>query len=1075
MAAGSTHYGFWFFPEPFVRGASEFEPGANLTCPQGIPLLHFQDNEAHNNGRYGLRIFSTPGSVLAGYYPKELPCFEVNETNDFVTARFVRQYSWRNGKNGVTIGSVAAINLVDAVVADNNERGVEMLGADGITTGLSSDTKLRGAWGRNKLIGTTFIAHPLPCPACDHSFRPNAPADAGVRLGLETPSWFGLTVENSTFINYDREGLIAVAGFAKALPPHGAGYDFRNSGAMETRFSQTTWLQSNHRVRWRWADEALFVDLDGTFTEEQPMSSVLDSPLVADTRAFPDCYQDSRYGGTVCPPATSGGTPLKFVQVGFLPPDPLLIISKMRVSHLPDGQYVRASDADYLRNKWRPAGCAFLVDMDAATDVLRPVMIGDLANMRRRPWRSMTGTWIERHRIAFTTRFIDDFTGESDSRHLIADISDDLTTLTFVNGSDLRYGLRQLWTHVPWHRCEVVPEACVGTVRYDSLPKWDAPGMNLANTPHFEGSQYQFLLVPNRRYQIEAHTGSEILHLEEFMMEVGHALSDDEYIEFETNPFAAYPDYILGRRPHQALPLNFYIVNSAHMSSSSDQRQIDRRRKLGVASVDYIEERQVAVLRVEGASACLAAAPYDPCAGQKGNFQVAYAPPPSPPPPSPPRPPPPPPSPPPSPPPPYPPRAFAVRLSLALTAAELRNTSASDLFTAVASETLATFAPSERNSSSVESSFGLTLTGQATFALGGALTEDAVARVIASAQAALCPGLSSAACTLRCQDGCLGVAPSPPPPSPPPLPPPASPPPPSPSPPSPDPLPPPPASPPLPDQPPPSPALPPPANPAPTAAPTAAPATAPSAAPNATLSGRRLQSASGRSAPGSSVAGSSAPSTPSTLSTLGIVTLIVSRPFSSALGDLQSDAEAILQQFGASVVATTPANLSVSLAATVADQIAVEADVSTLGRDAADAGSQGDAVAHRVAASIAVNISHVSTLTFDVLHPPTPPPGSPPSPQLPPEPPGLPPFWPTLPPATGWYTPYGVSEGCDPDCVGGCRRMRWSNLHAWDFLGDAPGAGYPGWKGNVTIKRCATVLLDVDIDVQVSSVAYDQQ
>ena len=58
VAAGSTHYGFWFFPEPKVRGASEFEPGSDQVCPQGTPLLWFADNEAHHCGSYGLRIFT---------------------------------------------------------------------------------------------------------------------------------------------------------------------------------------------------------------------------------------------------------------------------------------------------------------------------------------------------------------------------------------------------------------------------------------------------------------------------------------------------------------------------------------------------------------------------------------------------------------------------------------------------------------------------------------------------------------------------------------------------------------------------------------------------------------------------------------------------------------------------------------------------------------------------------------------------------------------------------------------------------------------------------------------------------
>ena len=49
-------------------------------------------------------------------------------------------------------------------------------------------------------------------------------------------------------------------------PP--TGYDFANAGTFETRFSGITWLQSDRRVKWRWDDEALYTDLDGTFTEQ---------------------------------------------------------------------------------------------------------------------------------------------------------------------------------------------------------------------------------------------------------------------------------------------------------------------------------------------------------------------------------------------------------------------------------------------------------------------------------------------------------------------------------------------------------------------------------------------------------------------------------------------------------------------------------------------------------------------------------------------------------------------------------------------------------------------------------------
>ena len=58
IAAGSSHSGCWFFAEARVRGTSEEEYGADRVCPQGVTISWFNGNEAHNNGRYGLRIFT---------------------------------------------------------------------------------------------------------------------------------------------------------------------------------------------------------------------------------------------------------------------------------------------------------------------------------------------------------------------------------------------------------------------------------------------------------------------------------------------------------------------------------------------------------------------------------------------------------------------------------------------------------------------------------------------------------------------------------------------------------------------------------------------------------------------------------------------------------------------------------------------------------------------------------------------------------------------------------------------------------------------------------------------------------
>jgi len=549
IAAGSTHYGFWFFPEPKVRGTSEFDPGCSDICPQGIPVYRFADNEAHNNGRYGLRIFTgrSPhnGEGMPGFYPVTArSCDPVGPNNTFAISRFERQYSWRNGKNGISFGSVAAVHIVDAVVADNCMRGIEGTGADGLVPGIAStETKMRGPWGYNKLVRPLFVGHPLRCPECSQSWKPYFPEDHGpagwrgrVRLGLEQPAWLGLVVENATFINYDREGMVAVGGFAKAFPPEPTGYDFSKAGAMETRFSGVTWLQSPNRVQWRWNDEALFYDIDGTFAD-QPFCagcSVLKNDLVSNSDAFPDCYQDARYDGTVCKPT------YKIVQAGFLPQDPLMIIQTMRVSHRnQQGMYVRSNDATFLRNKWMPAGQFNFVEMDVSTEVMTAAVIGELDKEWQGSWNNASGVWIGERMARFTFSYTNWHDQSSATRVAIGIFSESGTSLSWVNGSDHTInGTVQLNLHVIWYRCELVPEQCTnGAVQYPSMAshtiaRMGPPGMNLANTPHFEGSKYQTQFVVNRTYMLEPITNEGIFHLESTTITVGNNLGPYDWIEF---------------------------------------------------------------------------------------------------------------------------------------------------------------------------------------------------------------------------------------------------------------------------------------------------------------------------------------------------------------------------------------------------------------------------------------------------------------------------------------------------------------------------------------------------------------
>ena len=51
-SAGSEWYGFWYEIKPHPDGPS----ARSDICPPGLPLGSFENNVAHSNGRFGLRI-----------------------------------------------------------------------------------------------------------------------------------------------------------------------------------------------------------------------------------------------------------------------------------------------------------------------------------------------------------------------------------------------------------------------------------------------------------------------------------------------------------------------------------------------------------------------------------------------------------------------------------------------------------------------------------------------------------------------------------------------------------------------------------------------------------------------------------------------------------------------------------------------------------------------------------------------------------------------------------------------------------------------------------------------------------
>ena len=1089
IAAGSTHYGIWFFAEAKVRGASEREAGAKRICPQGVPIRWFDDNEAHNNGRYGLRIFSglSPhnGEGMPGYYPRENdPCAPVSATNQFATSEFRRMYSWRNGKNGISFGSVAAMHLVDSHLVDNNMRGVEGTGADGETQGVDSVSKLRGPWGSNKLIRPIFVGHHLSCPDCDADFSPNFPykdspkgyayPDAirqgwpgpSVRIGLVQAAWHGLSVENATFINYDRPGMLAVGGFAKAVPPSGT-YDFWDGGGMETRFSGTRWLESNYRVRWRWNNEAVFTDSDGTFCDNPAWTSgchvVRNDLFLHNPHAFPDCYMDGRYDGSVCKRTTT-----HMARAGFIPADPLMIIAKLRLSYRDEnGLFVREDDASYLRNKWRPANSYNLISLDLATDQPKAKVVGEYDARNMGGWEgSADGEWVARHQIKFSFVYTDRFTLQMASATYVAQVSEDGTELTFLNGA-LPNGTAQLYTDVPWYRCELVPKKCTSSsgraVQYADgeggitiarhEQDFEAPG-----SASMIAAGFGAVFAANRRYMFEAIEGNciderrapgnnpdtplrsnfgkgamcskipsasswrkqgelaakWIFHIESMAMYIGEALQPDEWVEFESNPYGAYPsEAIQGSRPIGALPAKFRLsdydgesyqaVNSELVPAAAASRRqllMESRRELLAASHNYTvvkggsrakltyhPERETVVIRIEGEPKCKSERWFDNCGATTGGFAVAYAPPPPPPDPFPPAPPPSPSAPPPLPPPPAPPIGFSVDYSIqiandkvgaAVTTRALQALLKAKVLEALIAEERATATVVSDVSAEVALAYNV---------LGDVDNSTLQEGVRSAIDLAVCEG----------RPGCFVTSQS-----------------------------------------------------------------------SSSLSGGR-----------------------------GVIMVHVSRYFSTpnvaARRRLQDDGDdpaecvnpngkvtectsALAAQLGAVGLASLPTALDAKLEGSpmvVAVNVALE--LTSRGTDESEVSSDTKISALRdgIVSGLSATASDVAVTSALVRHPPRPPPSSPPEPRPPPTPPTFPPPYPSIPPAnTIGLERY--TDGCDPTaCPNGCIRSRWSNMYTWYGQGKALGGAaddavfiWPQFKSNVTIPRCRTVVLDVDLNEQ---------
>ena len=235
-AVASRRYGIWFRPEISATGTSVNTPMD--VHPINIPVLEFNNNHAHSNGKYGLRIFDI---------------FKPNEPSVFRNT-----YLWRNAKVGFTATVIGRVGFDGVVAVQNGHHVFE-----------SRSTSEIDDWDQAYIKNGFFVDYTgLPLAASFGEFGDNfgeseamgGPMIGGILLPWNEKEGTGFSVHNTTFVNF-------VGGCIRGCAHCGrGGSPFMGDGAFETRFSGMKFVNSSQRVLFRHPNEGFFYDLDGTLT-----------------------------------------------------------------------------------------------------------------------------------------------------------------------------------------------------------------------------------------------------------------------------------------------------------------------------------------------------------------------------------------------------------------------------------------------------------------------------------------------------------------------------------------------------------------------------------------------------------------------------------------------------------------------------------------------------------------------------------------------------------------------------------------------------------------------------------------
>ncbi|ESO84871.1 hypothetical protein LOTGIDRAFT_131466, partial [Lottia gigantea] len=236
VAAGGTHFGFWYRMEDHPTGPSK----TFSVCPKHVPVAEFRNNTVHSQGWFGLWIFPD-------YFPRvDGSCSKSAATTPAV---FESLFAWNNEK-GAEFVNFGAAQLKDAILVNN-----EFAGFEGKLVKESPQYSDEGA----------LLSGGLIVGKSDNLDIEKGTCTTG---GTVLPYNNGFHVKDVTFANFASSDCSAF----RFTSIDGTCTD--KCGGFSYKVSGLNFENADRKVLWRWLHEGSITDLDGSLAGQAGYSLV---------------------------------------------------------------------------------------------------------------------------------------------------------------------------------------------------------------------------------------------------------------------------------------------------------------------------------------------------------------------------------------------------------------------------------------------------------------------------------------------------------------------------------------------------------------------------------------------------------------------------------------------------------------------------------------------------------------------------------------------------------------------------------------------------------------------------------